>query len=77
MCHDDEGSMNQNSVKLADIFQGWDGYQTSIVHAIAPLTREQLLWRPAEHLRSVGEVASHIAIGRVNWFERMPAPGSR
>lgn len=69
--------MNQNFIKLADVFQGWDGYQTSIVHAIMPLNQEQLLWRPAQHLRSVGELASHIAIGRVNWFERMSAPGSR
>ena len=68
--------MSQNSVKLAKIFDGWDGYQTSILHAISPLTKEQLLWRPVAGFRSVGELASHIAIGRLDWFRRMPAPGS-
>ncbi len=62
---------------LSSIFEGWDGYQTSLVHAIQPLTQEQLVWRPNPNFRSVGEVASHIALGRVDWFARMPAPGSR
>jgi uncharacterized damage-inducible protein DinB len=65
-----------NNPSLAAIFDGWDGYHTSIVHAIEPLTVEQLRWRPKPKLRSVGEVASHIAFGRISWFARMPAPGS-
>lgn len=69
--------MTQISTKLADIFLGWDGYQTSIVHAIDPLTPNQLQWRPGPRFRSVGELASHIALGRVDWFVRMPAPGSQ
>ncbi len=68
--------MSENSISLSNIFEGWDGHQTSIVHAIQPLTYEQLIWRPAPKLRSVGELASHIALGRVDWFARMPAPGS-
>jgi hypothetical protein len=68
--------MTENSIALSTIFDGWDGYQTSIVHSIQPLSRQQLIWRPAPELRSVGEVASHIALGRVDWFARMPAPGS-
>ena len=61
---------------LSNIFDGWNGYQTSLVHAIAPLTREQLIWRPAPNLRSTGEVVRHISLGRVTWFARMDAPGS-
>jgi uncharacterized damage-inducible protein DinB len=61
---------------LADIFEGWDGHQTSLVHAIAPLTREQLAWRPGVGLNSVGELARHISLGRIVWFMRMDAPGS-
>ena len=61
---------------LSNVYDGWNGYQTSLVHAIAPLTREQLLWRPASNLRSTGEVARHISLGRVTWFARMGAPGS-
>ncbi len=69
--------MGSKTTSLAVIFDGWDGYQSSILHAIEPLAPEQLRWRPSPGQRSVGEVASHIALGRVDWFARMPAPGSR
>ncbi len=62
---------------LFSVFEGWDGYQTSIVLAITPLSKEQLAWRPAPNLRSVGELVRHIALGRINWFVRMDAPGSK
>jgi uncharacterized damage-inducible protein DinB len=68
--------MTDDGQSLASIFAGWDGYNLSIVHAIEPLTVEQLRWRPGPKLRSVGEVASHIAFGRIHWFARLPAPGS-
>lgn len=61
---------------LTSVYEGWDGYQRSLMSAVRPLTREQLVWRPATHLRSVGELARHIALGRVDWFLRMDAPGS-
>jgi uncharacterized damage-inducible protein DinB len=69
-------SMTSEPVSLASLWDGWDGYHTSIVHAVQPLTRDQLVWRPGPNLRSVGEVAAHIAFGRIEWFSRMPAPGS-
>jgi uncharacterized damage-inducible protein DinB len=69
-------TMTVSTLSLKTVFDGWDGYNTSILHAVAPLTREQLAWRPAPNLRSTGEIASHIAFGRVVWFSRMPAPGS-
>ncbi len=59
---------------LSKIFDGWDGYNASIVHAVEPLTPDQLAWRPAPHLRAAGEIASHLAFGRVDWFSKMPAP---
>ena len=55
---------------LLTIFKGWDGYQISLVRAIAPLSREQLAYRPAPHLRSAGMLARHISEGRFNWFQR-------
>lgn len=61
---------------LSEIYDGWSGHQTSLVNAIAPLTREQLIWRPAPGLNSVGELARHISLGRLGWFLRMGAPGS-
>lgn len=69
-------SQSTNMQRLDAVFDGWQGYQQSLVAAVAPLTTEQLAYRPAPHLRSVGEVARHIAIGRVSWFARMLAPGS-
>ncbi len=68
--------MSPDSYPLKVVYDGWDTYHTSIVHAVAPLTTENLLFRPATHLRSVGELASHIGIGRIDWFLRMDAPGS-
>jgi len=62
--------------RLIDVFDGWGGYQTSLVHAIAPMTSDQLAWKPSDKVRSVGELARHIAMGRINWFVRMKAPGS-
>jgi uncharacterized damage-inducible protein DinB len=60
---------------LARILDGWNGYQTSLVHAATPLTTEQLSWRPAPGRRSLGELARHISLGRVTWLSRMGAPG--
>ena len=62
---------------LAMVFEGWGGYRQSISHAVGPLTPEQLRWRPAGHLRSVGELVRHIALGPVAWFLWMGAPGSQ
>jgi uncharacterized damage-inducible protein DinB len=58
------------------VYDGWDGYQLSLLRAIAPLLPHQLAYRPAPQLRSVGEIASHISLGRIDWFQRMLAPGS-
>ena len=55
---------------LLTVYKGWDGYQVSLVRAIAPLSREQLAFRPASHLRSAGEIARHISEGRFGWFQR-------
>lgn len=68
--------MITDAPSLMRVYQGWEGYQTSLVHAVAPLSPEQLAFRPAPGLRSVEEVVRHISAGRLNWFLRMGAPGS-
>lgn len=69
--------MEQNrGPALARIFAGWEGYNQSVLAALAPLSAEQLAFRPAPQLRSVGEIARHIAFGRVTWWVRMDSPGS-
>jgi uncharacterized damage-inducible protein DinB len=60
---------------LGAIFKGWGGYQESLRHAVEPLTSEQLNWRPAPHVRSLGEIIRHVSLGRINWLSRMSAPG--
>ena len=52
--------MSTDAHLLMSVYKGWDGYQVGLVHAIAPLSREQLAWRGSPHLRSVGELAAHI-----------------
>ncbi len=62
--------------RLADVYDGWQGYQTSLVHAVETLSADQLRWRPGPQAQSIGEVVRHISLGRVTWFARMDAPGS-
>ena len=61
---------------LNEVFNGWNGYQTSLVHAVGGLSGEQLAWKPSGRVRSAGELVRHIAMGRINWFVRMKAPRS-
>ena len=68
--------MTTTAHSLLSVFDGWNTYQVSLVHAVKPLTPEQLAYRPATGLRSAGELASHIGLGRIDWFSRMGAPGS-
>jgi uncharacterized damage-inducible protein DinB len=64
------------SHSLSFVFDGWNGYNQSLIEAVRPLTREQLMYRSHSEMRSVGELAWHISHGRADWFRRMPAPGS-
>jgi|SRR3569833_1533445 len=64
------------TISLAKVYEGWEGYNTSLIHTIEGLTPDQLRWRPAEGMNSVGQIATHIAFGRIDWFARMGAPGS-
>lgn len=68
--------MPSETQSLMTVFSGWDGYHRSLVSAIAPLTQEQLRFRLANDRRSVGEIAAHIAFGRLDWFHRMSASGT-
>lgn len=61
---------------LTAVFDGWQGHQQSLVNAIAPLSAEQLRFRPVPDLQSVGQLTRHISLGRIGWFARMGAPGS-
>ena len=68
--------MTDETRRLQSIFEGWDGYQRALVAAVVARTPAELAHRPAPHLRSAGQIASHIVAGRVGWFSRLDAPGS-
>jgi len=57
--------------ELTFVYNGWDGYNASLIKAVAPLTNEQLAYRIGEDWRSVGEVAFHISKGRIDWLQRI------
>jgi uncharacterized damage-inducible protein DinB len=54
---------------LETFYTNWGKYQASLIEAITPLTTEQLALRAAPKLRSVGELARHIALTRAAWFQ--------
>lgn len=66
---------NQPMRKLAQLLDGWNGYQLSLLHAVTPLNKEQLAWRPVPDRRSLGEMIRHICLGRITWLSRIGAPG--
>jgi uncharacterized damage-inducible protein DinB len=53
---------------LAAFYAGWEAYQGRLVRAVASLTPAQLALRAAPNLRSLGEIAVHIAQGRAQWL---------
>lgn len=57
--------------RLAYVYEGWEGYNRALVNALQPLTPEQLAFRGTSEMRSVAELAWHIADGRVDWFQRL------
>lgn len=61
--------------RLAYVYEGWEGYNRSLIHAIEPLTAENFAFG-ASDMRTLGELAWHIGDGRVDWFSRLEAPGS-
>jgi len=62
-------------LNISNIFEGWHGYQVSLQNALERLTPSQLDFRPARHVRSLGEIFRHLALGRITWLARIPAPG--
>lgn len=50
------------------IFTGWRDHAALLIHALEPLTPEQLALRPALNLRSIEAIATHIIGARARWF---------
>ena len=60
--------MSDSPSVLAPLYKGWDVYQNHLIHALAPLSPEQLTFRAADNLRSIGMIAAHIVGARAGWL---------
>src|SRR5690606_7406725 len=63
-----EESMSETQGLVPAIFDGWRAYQEALTKMLAPLDSEQLDFRAAPNLRSVGTIATHIIGARARWF---------
>ena len=63
--------MRSERQELRYVYEGWEGYNLSLIHAVRDLTFDQFAFRSVPGMRSVGELAWHIADGRVDWFQRI------
>ena len=71
----EEKVMVKQSGSLAPFYQGWESYQQHLVHALAPLSVEQLALRAAPRLRSIGVIARHIIGARARWMHGLLEDG--
>ena len=67
--------MAEDSANVSKFYKGWTNYQNMIIKAIAPLTEQQLTFRAAPGLRSIGENLTHIIAVRVRWFHDLMGEG--
>jgi uncharacterized damage-inducible protein DinB len=65
-----------DDASLLDVFTGWEGYNTSLIRALQQTPPELLRHPGAENSRTLGELYLHIAMGHIDWFNRMNAPGA-
>lgn len=56
---------------LPTIYAGWHTYQKLLITALQPLSSDQLALRAAPHLRSIGEIVTHIIGARARWFYQL------
>lgn len=68
--------MSQSNVSLAQIFDGWNEYQQTLVEAVSPLRAEQLALKAAPQLRPISALVAHIIAVRVRWFHLVLKAGS-
>ena len=65
--------MEEETLRLAGVYAGWEADQQRLVSLIGALTQEQLALRAAPHLRTVSALVSHIVAARArmtHWILR-------
>jgi uncharacterized damage-inducible protein DinB len=60
--------MTEHALPLTTVYQGWDGFQRSLLAAVAPLTPEQLALSVAPNHWPIGMLVQHILNDRIWWF---------
>ncbi|MBF6589283.1 MAG: DinB family protein [Ktedonobacterales bacterium] len=60
--------MAEDNFTLTTFYTSWQAYQDHLKETLAPLTADQLALRAAPHLRTIGEIATHIVGCRAGWF---------
>lgn len=68
--------MTEQALPLITFYQGWGGYQRSLVAMISPLSPAQLALPAAAHHWTIGMVAQHLVANRVWWFQVWMGEGS-
>ena len=58
----------QQTVSLATVYRGWDGFERNLVKIIVPLSSEQVAHPVASHHWSIGHAIQHIVTDRSWWF---------
>jgi uncharacterized damage-inducible protein DinB len=62
---------------LSILFAGWKDYQTLMIKALAPLSADQLALRASPHLRSIGEIVTHVIGARARWYHDLMGEGDQ
>lgn len=60
--------MSDDTRVLTTFYEGWAIYQKNLLDAVAALTPEQLELHIADHLRSVGDLLTHLVSTRARWM---------
>ena len=67
--------MTEQHPTLVTFYNGWNDYQSLLIKALTPLTPDQLDLRAAPHLRSIGEIVTHMIGARARWFHELIGEG--
>ena len=62
---------------LEPFYKGWDNFNRLLVDAVSPLSNEQLKLSAAPNLRSIGDLAAHIAGSRAGIFHYQLGEGGQ
>ncbi len=60
--------MNDHTISLADVYQGWDVFQRDLLKAVTPLSLNQWALPVAPTHWPINRLVQHIAADRAWWF---------